>query len=296
MIEIKLFGPTDVSVDGKRAGAAALGGAKPRQILEMLAADLGTAVSKERLADGLWEDEPPARYLATLESYVCVLRRGLGVGRGKRSVLATTHRGYVLDPEQVQVDLVEFRRLMTAALEGPRHAAPDHAEKALALAARDLLADDPYAAWAGRQRDAVNRLVTSACTEAALVANEAGESDRAIRLARVATEQGLLVEAPWQALMVALWRAGRRPEALGAYADLRAATIEELGVEPGAASQELYMRILREDQGAARTRGREVQEVRTLVRLLSQALGGTLVTEGDPGVSDGLRAILGRTA
>jgi hypothetical protein len=69
----------------------------------------------------------------------------------------------------------------------------------MALATGNLLADDPYAAWAIRQRDDLARLVAACCTEAATTANDRGDSIRAIRLARVAADQGVLAEAPWQA-------------------------------------------------------------------------------------------------
>lgn len=298
MIDIQLFGPTVVTVDGTRLDAATLGGVKPRQILEMLAAEAGMPVAKDRLAEGLWESEPPASYLATLESYVCVLRRGLGIGR--RSALVTTHRGYLLDPDQVQVDLVRFKRLMESVLSGPQALAVEHAERAIALATGNLLADDPYAAWAIRQRDDLARLVAAGCTEAATVANDRGDSVRAIRLARVAADQGVLAEAPWQALMRALWRSGRRAEALRAYADLRAATLDELGVEPGPVSQDLYLAILRGDDQVARTAGGvgERHEIGTLVRLLRQALesGDGPLPGVETGLIEGLRGVLLATA
>jgi DNA-binding SARP family transcriptional activator len=298
MIDIKLFGPTIVTIEGTRLDAAALGGVKPRQILEMLAAEVGTPLAKDRLAEGLWEGEPPASYLATLESYVCVLRRGLGIG--KRSALVTTHRGYLLDPDRVQVDLMRFKTLMQGVLSGPQALAVERAERAMALATGNLLADDPYDAWAIRQRDDVARLVAAACTEAATIANDRGDSVRAIRLARLAADQGVLAEAPWQALMLALWRSGRRAEALRAYADLRAATLDELGVEPGPVSQDLYLAILRGDDQVARTAGGvgERHEIGTLVRLLRQALesGGGPLPGVETGLIEGLRGVLLATA
>ena len=82
MIDIKLFGPTVISGAGSRLVGSDLGGSKPRQLLEMLALDLGAPVAKDLLAERLWDGRPPASYIATVESYVCSLRRRLGlVGR-----------------------------------------------------------------------------------------------------------------------------------------------------------------------------------------------------------------------
>ena len=49
-------------------------GAKPKQLLEILVAERGHTVSKSRLADLLWTGELPRNYLATLESYISVMR------------------------------------------------------------------------------------------------------------------------------------------------------------------------------------------------------------------------------
>lgn len=270
MISIKLLGSTTIKVDGEERTTSDLGGTRPRQILEMLAVDLGSPVPKDRLAEALWEGTPPATYRATVESYVCVLRRGLGIDGGRTSALGTTHRGYVLDAARAQVDLVEVRRLLRNASTGPRRQAVENALQALAMITGELLVDEAYAAWAERERESLARLLTQACTDAATVANDGGDLDAAIRLARTATEQGVLAEAAWQALMTGLWRSGREAEALAAYADLRYRTLDELGVEPGRVSEALYLAILRQDgRQADRSTGLEVA---TLLRLLRQAL------------------------
>lgn len=270
MISIKLFGSTTVKVDGQERTAADLGGTRPRQILEMLAVNLGSPVSKDRLADALWEGTPPATYRATVESYVCVLRRGLRIGGGRTAALSTTHRGYVLDAARARVDLVEVRRLLRTASTGPRRQAVENALRGLAKITGELLVDEAYATWADRERESFARLLIQACTDAAAVATDDGDLDAAVRLARTATEQGVLVEAAWQALMTGLWRSGREAEALAVYADLRCRTLDELGVEPGRVSEALYLAILRQDdRQAARSNGLEVS---TLLRLLRQAL------------------------
>ena len=48
-------------------------------------------------------------------------------------------------------------------------------------------------------------------------------------------------------LMLALYRAGRQVEALQSYHDARRALVDELGVEPGPALQQLYRSILRQE-------------------------------------------------
>src|SRR3954449_6009603 len=109
-IQVKLFGPTTVVLpDG--SVVTDVGGIKPRQVLEILASAVGTPVSKDRLVERLWGDNPPRTYTGTLESYISLLRRKMGIARGRGSALATTSNGYLLDATQVEVDLDQFRRL-----------------------------------------------------------------------------------------------------------------------------------------------------------------------------------------
>ncbi|WP_238997076.1 winged helix-turn-helix domain-containing protein, partial [Mycolicibacterium sp. CBMA 361] len=56
---------------------AALGGPKQRCVLAVLLASHGTVVSIDRLIDAVWGDEPPAKALASVRSYVANLRRVL---------------------------------------------------------------------------------------------------------------------------------------------------------------------------------------------------------------------------
>ena len=56
-----------------------------------------------------------------------------------------------------------------------------------------------------------------------------------------------LRERPVALLMLALYRSGRKSDALAAYADLTQRLREELGLDPDAAVQQLHMAILRDD-------------------------------------------------
>jgi DNA-binding SARP family transcriptional activator len=275
MIYVKVLGPTVVEVDGERLPEAALGG-RLRQVLEILAVNAGQPVPKEVLADRIWDGSPPATYLGTLESYVCVLRKRLGLAGGRRSSLATRDRGYVLDGPDVRVDLQDFRALTNG---GPRR--PEDRVRtvleALALVRGPLLAQEPYAGWAAQAREAFDQELTETLVPAAALANELGEFDSAKQLARAAIERHAYSEVAWQELIRAHWRAGDRGEALGAYATLRQLLLDELGEQPSRPTQELYLNVLREtDEGR---QGAQRQELGLLLRLLRQAL------EGVPGVA-----------
>jgi DNA-binding SARP family transcriptional activator len=280
MGRIKLFGTTTVEIDGKVVSAADMGGVKPRQILEILALEAGSPVTKDRLADLLWEGKPPTSYIGTLESYVCVLRRTLGLGSGRMSLLATTTNGYRLDPQGLTVDLGEFFALTGQASTMAAGPAVACIEKALRLVSGELLANEPYAVWAVAARDRLRREVVTACTRAARLASDDGAHAEALRLARIAVDEDASCEEAVQELMRALWLSGRRCEALRVYAEMRQWMLDELGDEPGHGSRELYLAILRDSPtaqpDASASNG---MELRTLLRLLRLAL------EATPGVS-----------
>ena len=101
----------------------------------MLALEPGRTVSADRLAEGLWADEPPASAPKMVQLYVSRLRRVLD-GNGARIV--THGRGYELQLPEDAVDAVRFERLLDTR---PRDA--------LALwrgAPLADLADEPFAA------------------------------------------------------------------------------------------------------------------------------------------------------
>ena len=75
---------------------------------------------------------------------MCSLRRRLGLVGRRRGPLATTHHGYLLDPEHVRVDVTSVRTLLGG----------DVADVTLGLdlMSGKLLADEPYAGWANDAR------------------------------------------------------------------------------------------------------------------------------------------------
>ena len=269
-IRVRLFGATTVVLaDG--TPVTDLGGIKPRQVLEMLALSVGTPVSKDRLVEQLWDGNPPRTYIATLESYISLLRRRMGVSRGRRSPLATTTNGYLLDPAQVEVDLDEFRRLTQPGAEAGEALARTQA--AVALVTGELLASEPYADWAGHQRTLFAGEYVQACNRAAGHALTLAQPHQGVELARRAIGADAMAETSWQLLIRSLSATGARSEALRAYLDLRRTLVDALGTEPSPTSRALYLDLLAEDDTET-TPASSVHEVRTLLGLLRDALEG----------------------
>ena len=275
MIHVHLLGQTVVEVDGVALPDVALGG-RLRQVLEILAVNAGHPVPKEILADQVWDGAPPATYLGTLESYVCVLRKRLGLVGGRRSSLATRERGYVLDGPDVEVDIQRFIALTDVGERRSREERVRAAICAVGLVRGPLLANQPYAAWAVQAREAFDRVLVDRLVPLAALANAIGEYDAGRDLAHLVTEHDPYCEIAWQELIRGHWLSGDRGAALRTYAALRQVLLEDLGEQPSTQTQELYLTVLRAQDDARPAVQR--QELGLLLRLLRQAL------EGVPGV------------
>lgn len=271
MLEIDLFGRTRARVDGVDVGSLS---GKQRQILAILALDVGMPVSKERLADLLWDGAPPGSYVGTLDSYICVLRRRLALGAGRGSLLATTQAGFMLAADDsVVIDLQRFRTLAHASMDAGNQQVVALASQAMSLVQGELVADAPYADWAVRVRESFRHELVDLALESAQRANAIGETVLAERMARTAIRHDPVREDAWRQLMLAQWFSGRRSGALATYSDLRSTLADTLGDEPGPESRELYLTVLRDEPDVPTEDHRS--ELRTLLRLLRQALDST---------------------
>jgi DNA-binding SARP family transcriptional activator len=135
----------------------------------------------------------------------------------------------------------------------------------------ELLASEPYAEWATDERGHFQALFVQACNRAAGQALTVGRAGLTVELSRRAIGVDAMSESSWQLLIRGLAASGARSEALRAYLDLRRTLVEALGTEPSAASRELYLSLLAEDQAdSAPAAG--VNEVRTLLNLLRDAV------------------------
>jgi DNA-binding SARP family transcriptional activator len=242
-VRFHILGPLEVL---ERDAVVALGGAKQRAVLAILLLHRGEVLSSERLIDALWGERPPATAAKTLQGYVSRLRRALGGG-----LLQTRGRGYQLALAPDQVDADEFERLASqgrAALsDGDPATAAQQLRQALGLWRGPPLVDFAYEAFAQAE---IARL-----QDARLAALEDRfDADLALgcHAEVVGALEALIVEHPYRErlraqLMLALYRCDRQADALQAYRNARHALVEELGIGPGRAMQELEREILMQD-------------------------------------------------
>ncbi len=245
--EFHILGPLEALADGRRVP---LGAPKQRALLATLLLRAGEVVPRDTLVDALWGDEPPASASTSLQVYVHGLRKAVGADR-----IETHGTGYRIAVEPGELDFERFQRLVAKARHslaaGHAADAADDLRHALALWTGPPLADlagEPIAqAEAGR------------LNELRLTAVEL-RNDAELALARhdalLPELESLLAEEPFrerlrEQYVLALYRAGRQKDALAAYRAARSMLVEELGVEPGPALQELERGILRHDPALA---------------------------------------------
>jgi DNA-binding SARP family transcriptional activator len=242
---VHVFGHTTVRTPDRILRASDFTGVKPRQILELIALGRGEPVRKTAIAEHIWSGRPPRRWQVTLESYVALLRRAMQPGvPGRATVLCTTPGGYRLDTERVGIDLHDFDGLTRRAAHAAPHDALPLWERAVATADATLLATEPYAAWAVDARRTHERLLHTAAATGAETALTLRTAERAVPLARRATELDPLSEHGWQLLIRAELAAGRRAEAAHAFHTCRASLRRDLGLEPDVRTRELLAGVL----------------------------------------------------
>ncbi|MGH2684390.1 MAG: BTAD domain-containing putative transcriptional regulator, partial [Actinomycetota bacterium] len=260
-MEYRVLGPFEVVAGGR---AIDLGTAKQRSLLALLLLETGRVVSGDRLADLLWNGDPPAQAMGTLQAYASKLRRALEPDREARTpsaILVTVHPGYALRVSDDDIDAARFERLLG---EGRAAAAVDP-ERAAALL------DEALALWRGTQALADLTAVDALRQEAARLEELrlSATEDRIeldVALGRhapaVADLERLVAEHPLRErlrslLMLALHRSGRQGEALQVFNDAREHLADTLGLDPGPA-----LRRLEEELRA----GVDVAPVATAVR------------------------------
>ena len=196
---------------------------------------------RDRLVDDLWGAAPPKTATTSLHNAVGELRRALGVA------LVTRAPGYVLKVDPEQVDAIRFERALMAA----RAAEPSKRRRSFAThSASGAVRRSPEVAYEPFAEHEVARLeeLKLAAKEELIDAEiELGEHDAVIGELESLVAQNPLRERLRGQQLLALYRGGRQAEALAAYQDARRALLDELGIEPGPALQQLHQSILRQD-------------------------------------------------
>ena len=247
MVQFHALGGVAVTDDGREIN---VGGPRQRRLLAMLLIHRNSVVSVDRLADAVFAGEPTAAASTTMRSYIARIRKVVSAD-GSGPTVVTQAPGYVLRVPDEAFDVARFEQGVSDGRSLLSRG--DAAEAATVLrGALALWNGDPYAEFDDEewvrpeaQRLAELRLVAAELRfDAELAAGRAAET-----IPDLESMVGLhpLREAFVTQLMTALYRAGRQADALRAYQRHREVLIEELGLDPTPALQELEDRILAHD-------------------------------------------------
>jgi len=242
-LEFRILGPLEALSGGR---PTALGTPKQRALLAVLLAERGRVVSRERLIDALWGEQPPASAVQSLQVYVHGLRRALGPDR-----VETTGAGYRVVARDGELDLDRFdqavERARSAIQGGRAEEAAVELQEALGLWRGPALADLPHearAAAGGARLEELRLVAIELRNDAELACGR--------HQALVPELDSLVAEHPYRERFLeqralALYRSGRQKEALEACRDARRTLADELGLEPTAALRDLERAILQQD-------------------------------------------------
>jgi DNA-binding SARP family transcriptional activator len=257
-VEFRILGPLEVVEEGH---PRKLGGSRQRALLALLLTRANEVVSSDRLIDELWGTQPPRSAANALQYHVSQLRRTLAPSEA----IVTQEPGYLIRVGPEELDLLRFERLVERAEAAPPAAAAPLLREALALWRGPALADLAHESFAQAEIRRFEELRLAALERRI-------EADLALgrHLELVVELEALVLEHPLRErlraqLMLTLYRSGRQAEALDVYRGTRRLLVDELGIEPGPALQELEQAILRHDADLASPTERAPSAGRSIV-------------------------------
>jgi predicted ATPase/DNA-binding SARP family transcriptional activator len=214
------------------------------QALLIYLAMRGESCSRSFLADLLWSEMPEELARANLRLVLSQLRKVAA------TYLDANRQTIRLDPTPpFWLDTAVLQELTSNGAALAPHDRLAQLRQALSLYRGDFLDDfhilhaPAFDEWVLVERERLRQLALTACRELVELARQQND----LAMAMTAARQALQIE-PWQEemhrqLIWLLAAAGRRGDALLQYESCRRLLVEELGVEPAAATTELYQQI-----------------------------------------------------
>jgi DNA-binding SARP family transcriptional activator len=207
-------------------------------------------MSKASMIEELWYDRPPNSASSTLQTYICNLRK-LVPRRESATRLVTLSSGYSLHIEPDDVDAHRFDGLVAAGISALDDNRVEEASAKLAGALSiwrgPALGDVPVGPSLQAQVIRLDERRLHALSARIDADLRLGRHSRLISELQALTAEHNLNERFHSQLLVALYRAGRRADALQVYQRLRTALAEHLGLDPGSEVDRVHRSVLMAD-------------------------------------------------
>ncbi|MEV0151682.1 MULTISPECIES: BTAD domain-containing putative transcriptional regulator [unclassified Nonomuraea] len=283
-MEFRIMGRLEVrDTDGKDRTPTVR---KHRDLLAMFLLNAGRPLTAERLRRLLWPHEDGDRSDSLVRGYVGQLRRLIGHG-----TITTVSGAYTLNLGDGQLDVDRFRLLVDRGAY----------EEALALWRGEALEDvDPEGErWVEtrRLREELEELRLLALERRVQADLDAGRHRELLAELRRLTRQHPMWQRFRGQYMLALYRSGRRVDALAAYAVLRDQLDGGHAIEPDPELQLLYHRMLHDDASLHVSAGPpvllppDVADFTGRAELLNEVTGGLVVVHGQAGAGKSALAV-----
>ena len=225
------WGPSSGVLACKVLGAVMLQGGplsstRQRRALAALVVAHGEVVSADRLADIVWDGDPPGSMNA-LQTYMSRLRTVLGVDS-----IQTRPPGYALALPIDAVDAWRFETLVDEARSMPPVGALDLLDEALGLWRGAAYAEFAHEEFARAEAVRLEELRAAAAVARLDALIGVGRADDAAADALHLIEADPFRESVWDRRMRALHASGRTVDALRVFQDYRRLLADELGLDP----------------------------------------------------------------
>ncbi|WP_163505163.1 AfsR/SARP family transcriptional regulator [Fodinicola acaciae] len=237
---ISVLGPFELSVDDR---PLPMSGKRLRALLTSLALSAQRVVPIMTLTELVWDEQPPIRPRASLQSLVNRLRACID-----STVIRTEPHGYLLDVDPLSVDAVRFQSLVMEAKTAGRSLERPMLDEALALWRGEPLVDTGSLRLRNEAGPGLAEKYLAAFERRVDLDLEEGNYATI-----VADLQDMIARFPhreplWVRLITALDLTGRPAEALKAYDYVRGRLADELGCDPSGELQSVYRRILQAER------------------------------------------------
>ncbi|MEU4195516.1 BTAD domain-containing putative transcriptional regulator [Kribbella sp. NPDC026611] len=243
-VDFRVLGALEFAVDG---ATVEIGSPKHRAMLAMLLVHTGRSVPIVELAEAIWGAGGPSDPRRAVQLYVTRLR-AVFRDTAPTITIASLPSAYRLDVGADRVDLGRFHHLLDAARKAGKEGDADLESSLLAEALTEWrgapLADVPSEFL---QREVVPLLVeerVQALERYFDIELSSGRAAEVVGELSASAARYPLRERFAAQLMIALFRTGRRADALEVYHDVRQRLADELGVDPGDELQALHATVL----------------------------------------------------
>jgi DNA-binding SARP family transcriptional activator len=251
-VRFGVLGTLFVSADEAAAVPTA---AKQRRLLALLLFNANQIVPMSDCVEELWDDHPPSSCIATLQTYVMQLRRMLRQGcsptMASSERLLTRGRGYEFVACDHELDYLMFRERrqqgQRALAAGDEVTAVRSLAQALSLWRGPTLADVEPGPLLSIHITGVEESRLSLLQQRIEADLRLGRHHEIVSELSVLTRKYPLHENLTQLFMIALYRAGRKVDALHVFHRLRQMLSDELGLRPSPPFCRLHEAMLADD-------------------------------------------------